>query len=104
MICLNDLLQKAKDFNVPVTFADDIAFTGKVKNITDTVSMIRNALCHIPSKQHILGANNQRALEEVKINLAYLIVLASFSGLAGLQIPALAALSLPLNGQYDRYQ
>lgn len=149
MICLNDLLQKAKDFKVPVTFTDDIVFTGKVENITDTISMVRNALCHTPSKQHILGDNFQlkatfnvnwgktgmningvfigsdyaddvsfhfgkhkiylyrhiyRALEEVKINLAYLIVFASFPELVGLQITELAALSLPLNGQYDRYQ
>jgi hypothetical protein len=54
MIRLNDLLQKAKNVQLSVTFTDDVTIIGNVKNITDLVNMVRNAVCHSPSKNHIV--------------------------------------------------
>lgn len=68
MIFLNDLLQKAKDFNIRITFNEDMTLIGKVNDITDTVNTIRNAVCHIPSKTHLFDdTNNIRAT----FNVAY---------------------------------
>ena len=59
LVCLNDLLQKARDLNTPVTFIDGIPpevtlKNGKPIDITDYVNMIRNAVCHVSSGTHIL--------------------------------------------------
>lgn len=58
VICLHDLLQKAKDFDVPIIFNEDVHTTRNIKNITDSVAMIRNALCHVSSKTHIFDMEN----------------------------------------------
>lgn len=53
IICLNDLLQKSDDLaKSRVSFTDDIEITAKLKDITDLVSKVRNAVCHIPSGAH----------------------------------------------------
>lgn len=52
MICLSDLLQKCKKYEVPVNFTDAVDITADVANVTDLVSSIRGAVCHITSKTH----------------------------------------------------
>ena len=59
MVCLNDLLQKAKDLGVPVSFDDDVQQNIKTKggatpNITDLVNALRNAICHISSPLNLI--------------------------------------------------
>ncbi len=72
MVCLNDLLQKAKDLNVPVAFTDDIPSEitrkdGNSINITDFVSMVRNAVCHIPSGTHFLIESEEHQIKSTFI-------------------------------------
>lgn len=74
IICLNDLLQKAKDLQVAVTFTDDIPpeitrKDGKAIDITDFVAMVRNAVCHVSSGTHFLIKT-----EEHRIKSAYDII------------------------------
>lgn len=57
LVCLNDLLQKCKDCGGRITFTDDLILTPKVKDITDTMAMLRNAVCHITSKTHFVNTN-----------------------------------------------
>src|SRR5260221_4767272 len=52
MISLNDLLQKCKHKKVPVVFTDAVDISPKIGNVTDLVSKIRNAVCHIESKTY----------------------------------------------------
>lgn len=54
MICLHDLLQKCKKSSVPVEFTEAVDITADVSNVTDLVSSIRGAVCHITSKTHQL--------------------------------------------------
>lgn len=68
MVCLNDLLQKAKNLGVPVTFTDGIPPNvtrkdGKPVDVSDLVSMIRNAVCHISSGTGYLIKNEERQLK-----------------------------------------
>ncbi|MGI8638778.1 MAG: hypothetical protein ACR2MG_02340 [Pyrinomonadaceae bacterium] len=65
IVCLNDLLQKAKSFGVPVTFSDDIVLTNKILDITDTVNSVRNAVCHIPSPLNLLVKNEETQIKSV---------------------------------------
>jgi hypothetical protein len=53
IILLHDLLQKAKDCNVPVSFTDEVDTSlPDVNDITDLVAKVRNGVCHINSKNH----------------------------------------------------
>jgi hypothetical protein len=52
MICLHDLLKKCKDANVPVIFTDKVDITPRIRNVTDLVYQVRNAVCHTTSKHH----------------------------------------------------
>lgn len=59
MICLNDLLQKAKKCGHRINFADDVAQTNQTKDITDLVALIRGAACHIESKTRYAHKGNR---------------------------------------------
>jgi hypothetical protein len=66
IICLHDLLQKLRKiktdngftvFDAKVTFDDDLALTSKKLDVTDTVALFRDALCHIGSNTHFFEKN-----------------------------------------------
>jgi hypothetical protein len=64
MICLNDLLAKAKNEAQRVSFTDDV--NPEVGDITDLVALIRNAACHIPSRtRHVDNFGNRLLLMTV---------------------------------------
>ena len=50
LICLNDLLQKAKDEGHRISFTDHITLEPGVSDVTDLINKCRNAACHIGSK------------------------------------------------------
>ncbi len=56
MICLRDLMEKTKKFGTRISFVDDITLTpkSKIKDISDLVTFIRDALCHIATKDHFI--------------------------------------------------
>lgn len=67
IVCLHDLLQKAKGLKVPITFRDDIPQNilnkaGNPMDITDYVSFIRNAVCHISSKTNTLSKTDKHEI------------------------------------------
>lgn len=51
---LDDTLQKFNIFNKRINFKDDINIKMGVKDITDLVNKIRNAICHINSPENLL--------------------------------------------------
>jgi hypothetical protein len=55
MINLNDLLMKAKKDGRSVSFCDHIESSEKVIDITDLVSKMRNAVCHVNSPLRNVG-------------------------------------------------
>lgn len=54
MICLRDLLAKAEKYGSRISFTDDIIITNEVKDITDLVKFIRDALCHVSIYEHFV--------------------------------------------------
>jgi len=56
LIGLNDLLQKADRLNMRVDFKDNVdQIVGKERDVTDLISICRNAACHITSPLNTLG-------------------------------------------------
>jgi hypothetical protein len=49
LIHLNDLAQRARVLGKPLTFADDVDLVSGIENVTDLISKMRNAICHIRS-------------------------------------------------------
>lgn len=64
MIKLHDLLQKLNDLGKRVDFKDDVP---SGKDVTDLVSTIRNAVCHIDSPEHMLRGQSIK----FSFNIAY---------------------------------
>lgn len=52
LIRIRDLMAKAKKYSVEVSFSDDVNITEKIKNISDAIKFIRDAVCHIDSENH----------------------------------------------------
>ena len=57
LILVRDLMAKAKKYAEPVTFADDIVITKEVKNVSDAIKFLRDAVCHIDSKNHNINSS-----------------------------------------------
>ena len=54
VICLRDLLYKSAKYGHRVAFADDVVKNSYVSDVTDAITAIRDACCHIDSfKRHI---------------------------------------------------
>lgn len=49
LICLRDLLYKCDKYASRVAFDDDVSKVGKIKDVTDAITDLRNAACHIDS-------------------------------------------------------
>ncbi|WP_343661113.1 hypothetical protein [Ralstonia sp.] len=58
LIWLNDLLQRADDDGKRIKFTDDIA--PAIGDVTDLISKLRNAACHIRSKNSDVALNTVR--------------------------------------------
>jgi aspartyl-tRNA(Asn)/glutamyl-tRNA(Gln) amidotransferase subunit B len=58
LILLRDLLNKTEKFVSRVSFDDDVIQTKEVKDVTDLVAFIRNAVAHPESKNHLTEAGN----------------------------------------------
>ena len=52
MICLRDLMYLCETNSKKIDFTDDVKLTNDVKDITDLIKFIRDACCHIDSKNH----------------------------------------------------
>ena len=57
LIRLNDLLGLLDKNGQRITFVDDVDVQGEVKDITDLVSKLRNASCHVRSGNIQIGTN-----------------------------------------------
>ena len=62
MICLNDLLAKAKKETLRINFTDDVVISTGIKDVTDLVAVIRNAACHIPSQTRYADDSENRIM------------------------------------------
>ncbi len=52
MVCLRDLLSKVDKYGTRISFTDDVSVTSEIKNITDLVIFIRDAVSHSYTYHH----------------------------------------------------
>lgn len=55
MICVRDLMAKVNNLNLRINFTDDILIISEVKDVTDLIKFVRDALCHVDSKNHFVA-------------------------------------------------
>ena len=67
MICLRDLLWKAEEYAKRISFTDDILINEYVKDVTDAVTAVRDACCHINSFKRLFNDRGGRG----SFNVAY---------------------------------
>ena len=60
-------MAKAKILAVPVDFTDDVSVTKHVKNISDAVKFVRDAICHVDSENR----NHEECNARLSYNIAY---------------------------------
>ena len=59
LIALRDLLAKCHNFGTRVDFTDDVIQTDAVRDVTDVVTHVRNALCHVDSDNNTLPLGDE---------------------------------------------
>lgn len=73
MICLRDLMHKTERYAKRIDFKDDILTNNYVKDVTDAITAVRDACCHIDSFKKLFDDRGNRGSYMVaygKCNLA----------------------------------
>jgi hypothetical protein len=52
LINLRCLMYKAKTFSAKIDFTDDVKIEGKVVDVSELITFVRDALCHLDLKHH----------------------------------------------------
>jgi hypothetical protein len=60
LICLRDLMAKTERYSSRVAFTDDVVITPRVRDVSDTIKAVRDALCHLDSPNHDLVPTGSR--------------------------------------------
>jgi len=71
-------MYKAEKYAERVNFDDDIVKTNKIKDITDTIKYVQDALCHLDSDNHYVEKGNIRASYNVLYRKARLLKIGDF--------------------------
>jgi hypothetical protein len=66
MICLRDLMHKTEKYVQRISFTDDVVTNDYVKDITDAITAVRDACCHIDSFK--------RLFDERRVRGAFLVI------------------------------
>lgn len=67
LILVRDLMAKSKKYAQPIIFTDDINVTNEVKNVSDAIKFVRDAICHIDSQNR----NHDNCRARLSYNIAY---------------------------------
>lgn len=65
LICLRDLMYKTEKYGSRVAFTDDVVITSKVKDVTDLIKFVRDALCHPDIPNHYIPNTSTKATYNV---------------------------------------
>lgn len=79
LICLRDLMYKTEEYVTRISFDDDIVKAGNIKDVTDTIKYVRDALCHLDSDKHYLENGNIRASYNVAYGKKQLLKIGGFT-------------------------
>jgi hypothetical protein len=61
LVCLRDLMYKSEKYSSRIIFDDGIVKTKGINDVSDTITYVRDALCHLDSDNHYLEDGNVRA-------------------------------------------
>ena len=67
LICLRDLMRKTEESSSRICFTDDVILTPNVKDVSDLIRYVRDALCHMESQNHFVAKTKTKAT----FNIAY---------------------------------
>jgi len=60
MICLRDLMAKVEKYSTRISFTDDVILSKMTRDITDTITNIRDSICHINSFKRVVDDRENR--------------------------------------------
>lgn len=61
LIALRDLMYKAQKYTSRISFDDDVKKTEQVRDVSDLIKFVRDALCHPDSENHYIEVGNIKA-------------------------------------------
>ena len=67
LILVRDLMAKSRIYAKPVEFTDDVNVTETVKNVSDAIKFVRDAICHVDSDNR----NHDECNARLSYNIAY---------------------------------
>jgi len=75
LICLRDLMYKSEKYAKRIDFEDGVVKSDTVKDVSDSIKYVRDALCHLDSDKHYLEKGNIKATYMVAYGKANLLVI-----------------------------
>lgn len=78
LIALRDLMYKSQKFASRISFTDDVPQSEKVKDVSDLIKYVRDALCHPDSDNHYIEKGNIKATFNVAFGKANLMKIGDF--------------------------
>lgn len=80
LILLRDLMYKSEKFASRIDFADDIEIDNekKIRDVSDLIKYVRDALCHPDSNNHYIEKNNIKSTFNVAFGKCILIKMGDF--------------------------
>ncbi|MBF4376217.1 hypothetical protein EAY46_24850 [Vibrio anguillarum] len=78
LISLRDLMYKTEKFSERIDFKDDVLVEGKVKDVSDLIKYVRDALCHPDSDNHYIDKNNIKSSFNVAFGKCTLMKIGDF--------------------------
>lgn len=79
LIALRDLMYKTQKYSSRIVFDDDVKKTEEIKDVSDMIKYVRDALCHPDSENHYLETGNIKASFNVTFGKASLLKIGSLS-------------------------
>jgi hypothetical protein len=59
LIALRDLMYKTEKYSIRIAFTDDVPLDEKIKDVSDLIKYVRDALCHPDSNNHYIDKGNK---------------------------------------------
>ena len=78
LIALRDLMYKSEKLATRIAFVEDVKKTEKIKDVSDLIKYVRDALCHPDSENHFIEARNIKSTFNVAFGKANLLKMGDF--------------------------
>lgn len=78
LISLRDLMYKAEKYSTRISFDDDVKKSDTIRDITDLIKYVRDALCHPESDSHYIEPGNIKATFNVGFGKTTLMKIGNF--------------------------